>query len=130
MTLERQLDCQKTQMETTVVKITCFIEYQIDPLKIDKFEQYAETWGKIIPMCGGELLGYFLPHEGTNNIAYGLISFDSLACYESYRAKLKSTELGKKNFLYAQQQGFILSEKRTFLTPWPSTYIQPAEEEK
>ena len=36
-----------------------------------------------IPKCGGDLIGYFMPHEGTNNIAIALISFDSLAAYET-----------------------------------------------
>ena len=44
--------------------ITCFIEYRIDPFKVSLFEQYAENWSKIIPECGGDLLGYFVPHEG------------------------------------------------------------------
>jgi len=102
--------------------ITCFIEYKIDPAKLDAFQRYAENWGTIIPGCGGNLLGYFLPHEGTNNKAYGLISFDSLAAYETYRTRLKSDESGKRNFLFAQQEGFILEEKRTFLKAVPETY--------
>ena len=53
-------------------------------------KQYARRWLTIIPKCGGNLLGYWMPHEGTNNIAYGLISFDSLAAYEAYRARLKA----------------------------------------
>ena len=97
------------------MKITCFIEYQIDPLKIDLFHQYATNWLSIIPQHGGDLLGYFLPHEGTNHVAYGLISFPSLAEYEAYRARLKSSESGKANFSFAQQHGFIKNEKRTFL---------------
>jgi len=104
------------------MKITCFIEYQIAPCKIAMFEQYAENWGQIIPQCGGELLGYFLPHEGTNNTAYGLISFDSLADYESYRSRLQQSELGKRNFDFAQREKFIVSEKRTFLRVVPDYY--------
>ncbi|RYY70126.1 MAG: NIPSNAP family protein, partial [Comamonadaceae bacterium] len=59
--------------------ITCFIRYQIDPFQRDAFRAYALNWGRIIPRCGGRLLGYFLPCEGTNDIAWGLIGFDSLA---------------------------------------------------
>ena len=62
--------------------ITVFIHYQLDPFQLDAFEGYARRWLAIIPKCGGHLLGYWMPHEGTNNIAYGLISFDSLASYE------------------------------------------------
>ena len=111
------------------MKITCFIEYQIDPFKLTAFEQYAESWSKIIPACGGELLGYFLPHEGTNDTAYGLISFNSLADYENYRARLRQSELGKSNFHFAQTEKFIVSEKRTFLRVVPSTYKRDPEGE-
>lgn len=109
------------------MKITCFIEYQIDPFNLEKFEQYADNWGTIIPQCGGELLGYFLPHEGTNDTAYGLISFDSLAQYEEYRLRLRQSELGKSNFEFAQQEQFILTEKRSFLRAVPTTYKQKSK---
>ena len=69
------------------MKMTCFIRYQIDPFQRDAFKKYAENWGRIIPRCGGHLVGYFLPSEGTNDIAWGLIAFDSLAAYEIYRAR-------------------------------------------
>jgi hypothetical protein len=95
--------------------ITCFIEYQIDPFQRDAFKEYAQHWLRIIPKCGGALLGYFLPHEGTNDIAYGLISFDSMAAYETYRARLKTDEEGRTNFSLAQRNRFILRERRTFL---------------
>src|SRR5713226_3460715 len=67
------------------MKITCFIRYQIDPFQRDGFKKYAENCGRIIPRCGGHLVGYFLPSEGTNDVAWGLIAFDSLAAYERYR---------------------------------------------
>jgi hypothetical protein len=95
--------------------ITVFIRYQIDPFKKQQFESYVKRWMDIIPTCGGDLLGYFLPHEGTNNIAFGLISFDSLASYEAYRARLKSDAAGAANFRFAEEQQFILAEERTFL---------------
>ena len=58
-----------------------------------------------------------MPHEGTNNIAFGLISFESLAAYESYRARLRSDADGKANFQFAEDERFILAEERTFLRP-------------
>ena len=70
--------------------VTCAIRYVLDPFKRDAFETYARNWLTIIPACGGDLIGYFLPHEGTNNIAHALISFDSLAAYEAYRARLRA----------------------------------------
>jgi hypothetical protein len=51
------------------MQITCFIRYQIDPFQREAFRVYAERWARIIPRCGGHLIGYFLPHEGTNDIA-------------------------------------------------------------
>ena len=97
--------------------VTCAIRYVLDPFKRDAFETYARNWLTIIPACGGDLIGYFMPHEGTNNIAHALISFDSLAAYEAYRARLKADPEGAANFRFAQEERFILSEKRTFLRP-------------
>ncbi|MDA8020539.1 MAG: NIPSNAP family protein [Thermoanaerobaculia bacterium] len=101
--------------------VTCFIRYQIDPAQRAAFQSYAERWGQIIPRCGGQLLGYFLPHEGTNDIAYGIIGFSRLADYESYRARLREDAEGRANFAFAQERGFILRESRTFLRGVPST---------
>jgi NIPSNAP len=95
--------------------VTCFIRYQIDPFQRAAFEEYAVRWGQIIPRCGGQLVGYYLPFEGTNDIAWGLIQFGSLADYESYRARLKQDEEGRRNFEWACEQRFILREERTFL---------------
>lgn len=95
--------------------ITCFIRYQIDPFQRDEFKKYAENWGRIIPRCGGHLVGYFLPDEGTNDVAWGLISFDSLAAYEAYRARLRSDPEARANFAMAQSKRLILREERTFL---------------
>ena len=94
--------------------LTCFIRYEIDPFKRELFRAYCEHWGRIIPRCGGHLIGYFLPHEGTNDIAWGLISFASLGDYETYRARLKADPAARENFAFAQQKRFILSEERTF----------------
>jgi hypothetical protein len=97
------------------MKLVCMIRYQIDPFQREAFREYAQNWLRIIPRCGGELLGYFLPHEGTNDIAWGLIAFDSLASYETYRARLKDDPEGKANFEMAQSKRFILREERTFV---------------
>jgi NIPSNAP len=81
----------------------------------DAFERYAQAWGRIIPRCGGNLIGYFLPHEGSNDAAYGLIGFDSLAAYERYRARHRSDPEGRANFELAQRERFILREERSWL---------------
>ena len=95
--------------------LTVFIRYQLDPFKRNQFEEYAKRWLSIIPACGGNCLGYWMPHEGTNNIAFALISFDSLAAYESYRARLRADKEGMANFTFAEENQFILAEERTFL---------------
>ena len=102
--------------------VTCFIRYQIDPFQRDAFAEYARTWGTIIPECGGHLLGYFLPHEGTNDVGWGLVAFDSLAAYEAYRTRLRSHVRARENFAFAQTKRFILREERTFLEVVDGTF--------
>jgi len=97
------------------MNITCFIRYEIDPGKREAFRTYAEAWLGIIPRCGGCVVGYFLPHEGTNNVAWGLIACDSLAAYEAYRTRLKADPEARANFAFAQDERLILREERTFL---------------
>jgi hypothetical protein len=95
--------------------VTVFIRYQLDPFKRADFEEYAKGWLAIIPKCGGNLIGYWMPHEGTNNIAFALISFESLAAYENYRARLRTDKEAMANFAFAEENKFILGEERTFL---------------
>jgi NIPSNAP protein len=95
--------------------IVCFIRYQIDPFQREDFRKYAQTWLTVIPRCGGRLIGYFLPLEGTNDIGWGLIAFDSLASYEAYRARLKTDAEARANFAFSQSKRFVLREERTFL---------------
>ncbi len=106
--------------------ITCFIRYEIDPFQREAFRGYAEAWGRIIPRCGGHLVGYFLPGEGTNYEAWGLIAFDSLAAYEAYRARLRNDPEGRANFEQAQQQRFIVREERTFTEVVDGTFARAA----
>lgn len=107
------------------MSIVCFIRYEIDPFQRDAFAQYADTWGRIIPRCGGDLVGYYLPKEGTNNVAWGIVGFDSLAGYEAYRARLRADPDGRANFALAESKRLILREERTFLEPVASG--RPAE---
>lgn len=97
--------------------ITCFIRYDIDPFQREQFRLYAENWGRIIPRLGGRLLGYFLPHEGSNQEAWGLVGFDSLADYEAYRLRLRRDAEARANFEMAQALRFIVREERRFLEP-------------
>jgi hypothetical protein len=105
------IGCRRRQS----MQITCFIRYEIDPFQRDGFKKYAENWGRIIPRLGGHLVGYFLPHEGTNYVAWGLISFESLAAYEAYRARLKADPEAQANFEMAQTKRLIVREERSFL---------------
>jgi hypothetical protein len=97
------------------MSIVCFIRYDIDPFQRAAFKTYAENWGSIIPRCGGRIVGYFLPHEGNNHVAWGLIELESLAAYEAYRARLKEDTAARENFAFAETRRFILREERTFL---------------
>jgi hypothetical protein len=106
--------------------VTCFIRYEIDPFQRDAFAEYAAAWGRIIPRCGGHLVGYFLPHEGSNVEAWGLIAFDSLADYEAYRARIKADPEGRANFEFAQRERFILREERRFTMLVDGTFERPA----
>jgi hypothetical protein len=103
------------EIAEAAMTVTVFIRYRLDPFQRDAFEEYARRWLTIIPKCGGDVVGYWMPHEGTDNIACGLISFDSLSAYEAYRTRLKADPEGAANFRLAQEQRFILSEERTFL---------------
>jgi hypothetical protein len=106
--------------------MTCVIRYEIDPFQRDAFKTYAENWGRIIPRCGGHLVGYFLPYEGTNNIAWGLIAFDSLASYEAYRARLKSDAEARQNLSMAETKRLILREERNFVEVVDGTFGRPS----
>jgi hypothetical protein len=109
-----------------LMTITCVIRYEIDPFQRDGFKKYAENWGRIIPRCGGHLVGYFLPHEGTNNVAWGLIAFDSLASYETYRARIKSDPESRENLAMAQSKRLILREERNFVEAVDGTFGLPS----
>jgi NIPSNAP protein len=110
------------RFRSTPMTIVCFIRYQIDPFQREVFKTYAENWGRIIPRCGGHLVGYFLPHEGTNDVGWGLIAFDSLSAYEAYRNRLKSDPEALENFKMAQSRRFIMREERTFLEVVEGTF--------
>ena len=99
------------------MNVVCCIRYELDPFKRERFEEYARNWLTLIPACGGNLIGYFMPHEGTNYEALALIGFESLAAYENYRACLRNDPKSVANFQFAEREKFILKEERTFLRP-------------
>jgi NIPSNAP len=113
--------------ERTIMTITCVIRYQIDPSQRDGFKKHAENLISIIPRCGGHLLGYFLPYEGTNDVAWGLIAFDSLASYEAYRARLKADPEAREDAAMMQTTRMILREERDFVEVVEGTFNLPSE---
>jgi hypothetical protein len=125
-TMAASLAAAQGQTKGTPMKITCVIRYEIDPFQRDAFKKYAENWGRIIPRCGGHLVGYFLPYEGTNYVGWGLIAFDSLAAYEAYKARLKEDAEARENFATAQSKRFILREERNFVEVVEGTFGVPS----
>jgi NIPSNAP len=95
--------------------ITCFIRYELDPFKIEAFDEYARDWGEVIPRCGADLVGYYAPHEGSATTAYGIYHVEDLAAYERYRARLKADPQGRANYEFAKRENFIRREDRIFL---------------
>jgi hypothetical protein len=108
------------------MKIVCIIRYEVDPFQREAFKEYARNWSRIIPRCGGELVGYFLPWQGTNYVGWGLIAFDSLTAYEVYQRRLREDAEGRQNFEFAQARRFILKEERNFVEVVDGTYRIPA----
>jgi len=109
------------------MKMVCIIRYQIDPFQREDFEKRAEHLGRIIPRNGGHLVGYFMPHEGTNDVAWGLIAFDSLADYETYRARLRDDQDLAREDAMVKSKRLILREERNFVKIVDGTFnIPPA----
>ena len=107
------------------MSVTCLIRYQIDPFQRDAFERRAEHLATIIPRCGGHLVGYFMPHEGTNDVAWGIITLDSLAAYETYKARLKEdADLTREDAVVAEKR-LILREERNFVRLVKGTFNVP-----
>ena len=116
----------QTPNRSQSMTIACLIRYQIDPFQREAFQKYAETWGSIIPRLGGHLIGYFLPYEGTNDIGWALIAFDSLASYEAYKARLRKDPEARENLAFAQTKRCILREERNFVELAEGTFNLPS----
>ncbi|HWA29738.1 MAG TPA: NIPSNAP family protein [Rhizomicrobium sp.] len=109
------LSWRRVLAQEKTMNVVCHIRYELDPFKTAQFEEYARRWLTIIPANGGRLLGYFMPHEGTNYEAHAMIGFDSLAAYEVYRGRLRTDSASRANFEFAQREKFILREERTWV---------------
>jgi hypothetical protein len=97
--------------------VTCFLRYTIDPEKVREFESYAKMWIPIVTRMGGTHHGYFLPHEGANNIAIALFSFPTLAAYEEYRSKMATDPESVKAQQAVADSRCIVSYERSFMRP-------------
>ncbi len=97
--------------------VTCYLKYVIDPFKLKEFEEYGKMWIPLVNEMGGIHHGYFLPHEGQNNIAYALFSFPTLATYEEYRTKIPLTKKCLEAIEFAEKTRCIISYERSFMKP-------------
>lgn len=97
--------------------ITCSLTYTIDPSKVAEFETYARFWMYKIPAMGGTHHGYWMPHEGPNDLAYCHFSFPSLAAYEDYRDRMHADAECQRAYDYAERTGCILRYDRSFTRP-------------
>lgn len=97
--------------------VTCYLRYVIDPYKGEDFEKYAKMWIPLVNKFGGKHHGYFLPHEGANNIAVALFSFPSLTEYEKYRERIKTDTDCQAAFAFAEKTRCIISYERSFMRP-------------
>jgi len=97
--------------------ITCTLKYVIDPHKLDEFTHYAKLWIPLVEKFGGVHHGYFMPHEGTSDIAYALFSFPSLAAYEIYRARASDCPDCQAAMAYYVKTKCYFNYERTFTKP-------------
>jgi uncharacterized protein (DUF1330 family) len=97
--------------------VTCYLRYVIDPNQLAEFERYAKLWIPLVEKFGGKHHGYFLPSEGTNNVALALFTFPSLASYETYRSKSFADPECLAAFELAKRTNCIVSYERSFFRP-------------
>jgi uncharacterized protein (DUF1330 family) len=97
--------------------ITCYLRYVLDPHKLTEFELYAKQWPRLVEKFGGTHHGYFLPHEGANNVAVALFSFPSLADYEKYRISSQDDPECIAAYELEKRNRSILSYERSFMRP-------------
>ncbi len=97
--------------------ITCYLRYVVDPFKLKEFETYGKMWIPLVEKFGGNHHGYFMPHEGANNIALALFSFPSLSAYETYRSKAAGDAECQAAMQYYKETKCFISYERSFMRP-------------
>jgi hypothetical protein len=65
-------------------------------------------------MLRSRCVAVFLPHERTDDAAWGLIAFDDPAAYEHHRARLDADPAGRAMSAMARSERPILREERRF----------------
>ncbi|MGW8887495.1 NIPSNAP family protein [Streptomyces sp. NPDC055749] len=97
--------------------ITIHLKYEIDPDRIEDFEEYGRRWVTLVNRFGGIHHGYFLPSEGDSDIAYALFSFPGFAEYEKYRKDSVTDPECQAAFELARRTQCIRRYERRFLRP-------------
>ena len=97
--------------------ITCYLRYVIDPDQLAAFEAYGKLWIRLVEKFGGKHHGYFMPSEGTSNVALAMFSFPSLAAYEDYRKRSFDDSECQAAIAMNEKDRFILSYERSFFRP-------------
>jgi hypothetical protein len=97
--------------------VTCYLRYVLDTSKLKEFETYGKMWIALVERLGGTHHGYFMPHEGANNIALALFSFPSLASYEIYRTEAATDPQCQAAMRYYEETKCFLSYERSFMRP-------------
>ena len=97
--------------------LTCFIRYQIDPFQREAFAQYARALGGgSSRAAAATCVGYFLPHEGTNDVAWGAHRVRQPRRVREPTARAsRPTRRAARTSPSRRSSGFILREERTFL---------------
>ena len=108
------------------MSVTCFIRHEIGPFQRAAFKGCAEASARAIPRCGGDLIGYFLPHEGSNDVGWGLVGFDGMAACERDRARLRDGAEGRA-IEKAQTGRCTLRDHRTWLADVATTRNPPRQ---
>ena len=96
---------------------TLCIRYTLDPNRLKHFRDYVEHELEAIRNAGGKVIGYWLPtdYAGPNNVAYGLISFLTLASYEEYRKALADDPLHQRNAAELIRSGAMINMERSII---------------
>jgi len=98
------------------MSVTCLIKYEITRSS-RRVREYADRWAHVIPRCGGDLGRLLSSTRGDHQRAWALITFRSLAAYETYRPPLRADNEGARTLPSRNRRRFILERSGTFLEP-------------